>query len=194
MNLRERKMWTPTSWAGEEEMPCTRHQLFQERKGRALRAWLYSCRWEAQLVKAISLLWGSARPSMHRQTLGTIQLLPWAGMFVWETGHCLLGRELRNKFANHRPSPRFTSVLSRPSDFHLSSSEKYADPFLKNSSLASPNGVLFETAYSLMKWLFKINTVVPPPLSHSFTLHSFSFLKQMWSENIKWKIQEINNS
>ena len=33
MNLRDRKMWTPTSRAGEEEIPCTRGTS-SSRKGR----------------------------------------------------------------------------------------------------------------------------------------------------------------
>ena len=48
----------------------------------------------------------------------------------------------------------------------------------------SPNGVLFETAYSLMKWLLKMDTVPAPALSHGFTLLKFQFQFQLPEANV----------
>ena len=67
-NLRERKMWAQQ--AEQEKRKYKGPQLFQEWKDKALMAWLCSCRWEAKLFKAISLLWGSAHLRMHQADPG----------------------------------------------------------------------------------------------------------------------------
>ena len=101
-------MWTPTSRAGEEEIPCTRGASSFRTEGQSphnvtvfLQVGGPTCQSSIFTLRKVLI------QERTRQTLGMIQLLPWVSMFVWETGHCLLGRELRNKSANHRPSPRF---------------------------------------------------------------------------------------